>query len=164
MKSLILLISITLFNIQTLISQDCEYKRKEVDETTNDKILETKVIPLVMELTSSMDISIVKAGHQYSLNIIYNNTDFTIINNGDALLFKLNNDSIIILKNQENAITDVSNKILLSYPIKEAELLSIAKTGIKKLRIYAQKGYADHEIKPVRNENFVHLVKCILKN
>lgn len=164
MKNFIILISLTLLNIQTLFSQDCDFKRKEVDETTNDKIVETKEINLIVELTGWMDVSVIKNGHQYFMNIVYNNTDITMIDKGNFLFFKLNNDSVITLKNSENAISDISNKINLVYPVKESDLQAIAKLGIYKLRIHSHNNYTDHEISPTRNKKFVHAVKCVLNN
>lgn len=169
MKKSIILI---LFVIGTFNSfGQCKFKRNEVDEFTKKLIRETKPVSVAGVFSQNYTIAFKQVNDNYYLNFAYGSigTFSMVIGEGDELMLKFDNDSVLTLESLETeAATHYysqsvnSTSISCSYGITIEQMEMIARNKTVKVRFYTTEGYHEKDTKSDGVEKMRSNAKCIL--
>lgn len=169
MKKTIILI---LFLIGTFNSfGQCKFKRNEVDDFTKKLIRETKPVSVAGVFSQNYTIAFKQVNDNYYLNFAYGSTGTfsMVIGEGDELMLKFDNDSVLTLESLETESARHfysqyanSTSISCSYGITMEQIEMIARNKTVKVRFYTTEGYHEKETKSDGVEKMRSNAKCIL--
>lgn len=154
-------------------SQNCKYKMNEVDEFTNDRILETKADVFTisgMGLGFSCGYSLKKINDQRYLKLNVMSPSIVSLREGDEIMFKTDKEETINMTFPTTVIAEgIYNSALKSthwnasilIPIPDNVNERFLNETLIKLRVYTTDGYVDDDIKAKRAKKFVEYLKCI---
>lgn len=154
-------------------SQDCKYKRNEVDEFTKHKILETKegIFTISgMGLGFSVGYSLLKINDQRILKFNVVSPSIFTLQKGSEIMFKTDAENTINLIFPESVIANgLYNNALkathwsgsIQIYLTEENYQRLLNEKLLKLRIYTSAGYIDDDINTKRDNKFKEQLKCI---
>lgn len=165
-------IILILFMVSSLISLgQCKFKRNEVDEFTKKTIRETKPVSVAGVFSQNYTVALKQVNENYYLNFAYGSTGTfaMVIGEGDELMFKFDNDSVLTLESLEIASASHyysqyanSTGISCSYGITREQLETLARNKTVKIRFYTSEGYYEKETKSDGIEKMRSNAKCML--
>jgi hypothetical protein len=170
MKNLIFLFIVVLITTMNSYAQ-CKYKRNEKDSFTGQLIKETKPFSLAMGLTYNYTFSLRKIDTSYYVLFFYATTGYKgmVIPGDGQLMFKLNNDKVMVLYGLKISISDLSNNTGMAttelnniYTISQEDLEQLQINEISILRFYTTEGYLEKETSTNGRAKFKENVHCIL--
>ncbi len=170
MKKVILLILITLSTFYSF--SQCKFKKDEVDEFTKNRIRETKDFMVAGVFSQSYMVQLRQVNDGYFLKLGYSTlgTSSIVIGQGDELMIKLNNDSVITLQSLEIASATHSyssgmtaTTIYCNYSITKEQLELLAKNPAVKIRFYTTDGYLEKETTTNGIDRLLSFANCIIK-
>lgn len=154
-------------------SQDCKYKKNEVDEFTKHKILETKSELFTisgMGLGFSTNYSLLKVNENRFLKLTITSPSIFTLEKGSDIMFKVEAENAITLTFPESIVANGSYNTTLKsthwngyiiIPISEENYQRFLNEKISKLRVYTSNGYIDDDISEKRDKKFKNLLSCI---
>jgi hypothetical protein len=147
----------------------------KIDDFTHLNVKRTTWESLVYKISGSIIVHtrISKIDSSYYLDIKYMGTSACLMRDNDALMFKMENDSIVTLTNQKStlsclgcgAINIVGSGVQgldLSIPISKQQLTYLASMHAVKLRLYLSDGYIEGEIGKGKYETFIRQIRLML--
>lgn len=162
-----------LFTSAIIYSQDCKYKRNEVDEFTKHKILETKPELFTisgMGLGFSTSYTLLKINDQRYISFSATSPSIFTFQKDGEIMFKVESENAIILSFPESVVANGTYNssvksthwsATIGIPISEEIYQRFLKEKIAKLRVYTAKGFIDDDISEKRDKKFKQLLKCI---
>ena len=169
MKKAIILIMLIVSSINSF--GQCKFKRNEVDEFTKKMIRETKPVSVAGVFSQNYTVAFKQVNENYYLNFAYGSTGTfaMVIGEGDELMFRFENDSVLTLESLETEsarhfFSQYSNStsISCSYGITADQIEMIARNKTVKVRFYTTEGYHEKETKSDGVEKMRSNAKCIL--
>jgi hypothetical protein len=165
MKKLILLTILTL-TISTIYGQKIETDK--IDEFTNSHIKETS--------WEKMEIGYFrfrKINDTFYFNLKYSSANVFSVSEGDKLILKLKDGSILDLINLKYEISSIGAGAIgflasgamgasIYYPITESQLKILEKINVEKYRLYTSLGFKDMEMKTKNSEKLKISAELIL--
>lgn len=156
-----------------IYSQDCKYKRNEVDEFTKHKILETKPELFTisgMGLGFSTSYSLLKINDEKFIKFSVTSPSIFTLQKGSEIMFKVEAENAIILTFPESIVangtynsslksTHWSGTIVIS--ISDINYQRLLNEKVTKLRVYTANGFVDDDISEKRDKKFKALLTCI---
>lgn len=144
-------------------SQDCKYKKNEIDDFTKKKIIETKS----EWLCENVAYSFKKNDDTKYLRVEIGSFKVFAISDGAKLMFLTDKEDPIVLIFQKYEISRTTPGAIASQYV--SEIINISEDVLKrfqnekitKVRIYTTDGYIDHDIKEKRFKRFQETLKCI---
>lgn len=165
-------IVLILFMASSLVSLgQCKFKRNEVDEFTKKMIRETKPVSVAGVFSQNYTIAFKQVNESYYLKFAYGSTGTfaMVIGEGDELMLKFDNDSVLTLESLETESASHyysqyanSTSISCSYGITMEQIEMIARNKTVKVRFYTTDGYHEKETKSDGVEKMRSNAKCIL--
>lgn len=156
-----------------LASYSQELIENKVDEFTKHKVLRTSWEPLTrtQKLYSFIQISKVNESSYLRIKYTIPNTIFSI-REGDKIMLKLANDSIVSLLYPKSQVSckgcgvvgiSMSNHdgVEVSIPLDKDVVDILIKQRISKIRVYTTKGYAEEDVKEKLSENLINELKLV---
>lgn len=147
-------------------SQDCLTISK--DDFTGVVTKKTKSYEADLSGSTLLKLYFNKIDTVYNLGVVYNSGERGyFVFKGSDLVLLLGDDSKIILKSNFDFKTCIGNEGTVNqyyslkayYPISEADLIKIFKSGISKLRIYYEDKFSDEAIN--EKTKICELINCI---
>lgn len=160
MKNILIML---LFSSCLIYSQDCKYKKNEVDEFTKNKILETNY----EWLGEQTGYTLKKVNESRFLQVRIESFKMLSIHEGSKLMFLTEKEDPITILFPKFDISKRSDSPLKEYYIVESIPLSddiyerFKNETTTKVRIYTSDGYIEKKIKDKRALKFRELLKCI---
>lgn len=154
-------------------SQDCKYKRNEVDEFTKHKILETKEELFTisgMGLGFSTTYSLLKINDKRYITFKVTSPSIFTLRKGSEIMFKteLENpitlefpDSIVANSTYISSLKSTFWNGSMDIPLSEEAYQRLLNEKITKLRVYTTDGFVDDDIASKRDKKFKSLLTCI---
>ncbi|URM37195.1 hypothetical protein [Flavobacterium anhuiense] len=156
-----------------IFSQDCKYKRNEIDEFTKNKILETKENLFTlsgMGLGFSCAYTLKKINDNRYINLHITAPSIFTLRESHEIMFKTEKDSTIDLKFIESIVANGTYNTSLKsthwsaqtmIPITAEAYERLKNEKITKLRVYTVDGHHDDDVSEKRDKKFKELLKCI---
>lgn len=171
------------FVLSNGFSQNCSYKKNEIDKFTGKHVKITNPLKVIGTFYTEGLFSIKKEDSSYSFIFEYTLAKYSSfppysINRGSQLLFLLESGNQIVLESDDN-IVGINNVIQgtlpvymcqltnVSYSLSRKQLEQFLTEKIKTIRFYrvepnGKEDYVDNEIKRKDQVDISRLVKCIL--
>lgn len=165
------LIFFTLITLNFTFSQECKFRKNEIDDFTKKKVLVLKESVLASDFSENSVTAELNSNSNIYINFLVR------FSGHKALVITEKNKLILLLKNDEVLETYVNpsngkligNGGLMSYTdfninfnMTEEILLKISTIGVKKIRLETSEGNKDFEVKDKRNEQFLKSINCFL--
>lgn len=160
--------------VQTSSAQDCEFKKNEVDEFTNEiiKITEASVIDIPLMGGASSKLNFIRKNENFSIWFYYSNStlaeSISVMEN-DTMMIKLEDNEIIKLPptGSFEMKTQVINGIVIksitpTYSINKSQLETLSQSKIEKVRFYFNQKKIDHDIKAKNARKIMSAAACII--
>ncbi|MDP3352338.1 MAG: hypothetical protein Q8S44_01180 [Flavobacteriaceae bacterium] len=165
MKKIILL-SILILTISAIYSQKIETDK--IDEFTNSHIKETS-----WEKIEIGYFRFRKINDTFYFNFKYSNLNVFSVSEGDKLILKLKDGSILDLMNSQYEISSIGAGAIgflvsgamgvnIYYPITKSQLKILEEINVEKYRLYTSLGYTDTEMKTKNSEKLKKSAELIL--
>ncbi|MCC9066334.1 hypothetical protein [Flavobacterium piscisymbiosum] len=152
-----------LFTSLIIHSQDCKYKRNEVDEFTKHKVLETKS----EWLAENIAYTLIKINDAKFLSIELGSFKVFAISDGAKLMFLPDKGDPIVLLFPKYEISKTTPGAVASQYVTQSINISdeiyqrFLDEKITKVRFYTTDGYIDKPVKEKRANKFRQQLKCI---
>ena len=164
-------------------SQNCSFKKNEVDKFTGQYIKITNPLKVIGTFYTAGDFSIKKEDSSYSFIFDYAISAYAefppySINRGQQLLFLLENGDKITLESADNIVgvnqvikvklpVYTCNLTNVTYHLSKTQLQQFLNSKVKAIRFYrvepnGKADFVDNEIKPKNQSDISRLVKCVL--
>lgn len=160
-------ISLNSFGQKLIENKVDEFTKKSVKRTTWSKLVWTPSIYMHSQ------VSKINEDYSFSIKLMHNKTAFSI-NEGDEIMFILENDSVMKFPSVKYAITcrgcgsvdfiGASDPgIETHYLLNKSQLEYLSDNKIKKMRIYTSKGYIESEVKSKPAATFSKQIELVSK-
>lgn len=149
----------------------CNYWQDEIDEFTGTRILKTSRGVLLNKFGGqSFVCQAAKIDNHTILYMTFDAWSVFSISKGSKILFKLTNDSIYgLLSTSEYEISHSKNmqyvpnwETTIYCVLNEDDIKTLTEYGVKKCRIYTDKGYLEYEFNPNKTMVIKELINCVL--
>ncbi len=172
MKKIVLVLLLT---VSFGYSQNCKYKKNEVDEFTGSKVIITKdkiFTKIGMGFGTYAIISAKKINDTKYLAVSFSSNTIFTLRKGSLVMFKTENDEIIELSFSESMVADYSSSQVgttnitrwtakMYFLLSDELVQKFNDIRIKKVRWYTTDGYVEKDVKKKNSKNISKLLNCI---
>lgn len=152
-------------------SQDCKFKKNEIDSFTGDTLLATKFVRLNTTFygDNSYYIAFGKENSKHYLIVKYYflGQKVIFVDQENPIMFKFNNDSIISFYPVTNYSGDILKKytsFVVYYSLNKSQLKYFSENNIKSIRMYFSEFYKEKAFNNIEKiEKVCFSASCILK-